>query len=109
MNEGGYTPVMTETDRAAARDLSLRGVRPPAKVPGYEQEQFLGHGAYGEVWVAVNRNSGRKVADQVSTPAAAASTGPASPARWRSFAISSPIATSCNSSRSAGNPIRRTT
>jgi hypothetical protein len=53
---------MGESDRDAARDLSLRGVRPPAKVPGYEQEQFLGHGAYGEVWVAVNRNSGRKVA-----------------------------------------------
>ena len=53
---------MSDADRAAARDLSLRGVRPPVKVPGYEQEQFLGHGAYGEVWVAVNRNSGRKVA-----------------------------------------------
>jgi hypothetical protein len=62
VSDGGYTPLMGEGDRAAARDLSLRGVRPPAKVPGYEQEQFLGHGAYGEVWVAVNRNSGRKVA-----------------------------------------------
>lgn len=59
---GGNTPRMAEADRAAARDLSLRGVRPPAKVPGYDHEQFLGHGAYGEVWVAVNRNSGRKVA-----------------------------------------------
>jgi hypothetical protein len=53
---------MGDDDRAAARELSLRGVRPPVKVPGYEHEQFLGHGAYGEVWVAVNRNSGRKVA-----------------------------------------------
>jgi hypothetical protein len=53
---------MSDEDRASARDLSLRGVRPPAAVPGYEQEEFLGHGAYGEVWVAVNRNSGRKVA-----------------------------------------------
>jgi hypothetical protein len=53
---------MGEEERTAARELSLRGVRPPTKVPGYEQEQFLGHGAYGEVWVAVNRNSGRKVA-----------------------------------------------
>jgi hypothetical protein len=53
---------MGDGDRAAARDLSLRGVRPPVKVPGYEQERFLGHGAYGEVWVAVNPNSGRKVA-----------------------------------------------
>jgi hypothetical protein len=62
VSDGGYTPLMGERERDAARDLSLRGVRPPAKVPGYEQEQFLGHGAYGEVWVAVNRNSGRKVA-----------------------------------------------
>jgi hypothetical protein len=53
---------MGDEDRSAARELSLRGVRPPTKVPGYEREQFLGHGAYGEVWVAVNRNSGRKVA-----------------------------------------------
>ena len=58
----GQTPLMGDTERAVARDLSLRGVRPPVKVPGYDQEQFLGHGAYGEVWVAVNRNSGRKVA-----------------------------------------------
>src|SRR5262245_29463847 len=62
VGDGGQTPVMGEAERAAARELSLRGVRPPAKVPGYEHEQFLGHGAYGEVWVAVNRNSGRKVA-----------------------------------------------
>jgi hypothetical protein len=53
---------MDESMRAAAKELSLRGVNPPVKVPGYEQEQFLGHGAYGEVWVAVNKNSGRKVA-----------------------------------------------
>jgi hypothetical protein len=53
---------MDDEARDAARELSLRGVRPPVKVPGYEQEQFLGHGAYGEVWTATNRNSGRRVA-----------------------------------------------
>jgi eukaryotic-like serine/threonine-protein kinase len=58
----GQTPVMGEADRDAARELSLRGARPPVKVPGYDNEQFLGHGAYGEVWIAVNRNSGRRVA-----------------------------------------------
>ena len=62
MGNDGHTPVMGDTDRDAARELSLRGVRPPARVPGYEQEQFVGHGAYGEVWTAVNRNSGRQVA-----------------------------------------------
>ena len=32
------------------------------EVPGYEFERFLGMGAYGEVWVAVERNTGRRVA-----------------------------------------------
>jgi serine/threonine protein kinase len=62
VSDGGPTPVMGETDHEAARVLSLRGARPPVKVPGYDQEQFLGHGAYGEVWSAVSRNSGVKVA-----------------------------------------------
>src|SRR5690242_19551042 len=57
-----HTPVMSDDDREQARSLSLRGVRPPLHVPGYEQEAFLGHGAYGEVWVGVDSNSGRKVA-----------------------------------------------
>ncbi|MFO0803268.1 MAG: serine/threonine protein kinase [Gemmataceae bacterium] len=60
--DAGHTPVMGEPDREEARSLSLRGVRPPVRVPGYEQESFLGKGAYGEVWVAVDGNSGRKVA-----------------------------------------------
>src|SRR5215212_6860133 len=62
VSDTGLTPVMGEAEIAAARELSLRGARPPVKVPGYDQEQFLGHGAYGEVWTAVNRNSGRRVA-----------------------------------------------
>lgn len=57
-----HTPRMAADDRDQARALSLRGVRPPLRVPGYEQEAFVGHGAYGEVWVAVDSNSGRKVA-----------------------------------------------
>ena len=31
-------------------------------MPGYEPRKFLGAGAYGEVWVAVDRNTGRQVA-----------------------------------------------
>ncbi|MDB5312516.1 MAG: hypothetical protein JWO38_6718 [Gemmataceae bacterium] len=60
--DSGHTPVMGDDDREQARALSLHGVRPPVKVPGYEQEAFIGKGAYGEVWVAVDSNSGRKVA-----------------------------------------------
>jgi hypothetical protein len=45
-----------------SQQLSLFGLRPPLRVPGYEQEQFLGKGSFGEVWKAVDSNSGRRVA-----------------------------------------------
>jgi len=47
--------------RFSAR-LSVQSSRPPAKVPGYEQEVFIGRGAFGEVWKAINSNNGRAVA-----------------------------------------------
>jgi serine/threonine protein kinase len=56
------TPVMDEGDRHVAQELSLQHIRPPIHLPGYEQEKFLGKGAFGEVWVAINSNNGRKVA-----------------------------------------------
>lgn len=56
------TPRMDEADLHEAGLLSLQQSRPPAKVSGYEQEQFLGRGAFGEVWKAVDSNSGRAVA-----------------------------------------------
>ncbi|MDO4575660.1 MAG: protein kinase [Planctomycetia bacterium] len=34
----------------------------PATIPGYTLERFLGSGAYGEVWVATQENTGRRVA-----------------------------------------------
>lgn len=37
-------------------------MQPPTAVPGYEPQDFLGAGAYGEVWVAIDRNTGRRVA-----------------------------------------------
>jgi serine/threonine protein kinase len=56
----------TQTQRGdeqrQARDLSLEPTRPPTEVPGYEPQKFLGAGAYGEVWVAIDRNTGRQVA-----------------------------------------------
>jgi hypothetical protein len=56
------TPVMGPQDCQRSEQLSLQPLRPPTQVPGYEPERFLGRGAYGEVWVAVDCNSGRRVA-----------------------------------------------
>jgi hypothetical protein len=53
---------MDEEARRQAQELSLQQVHPPLRLAGYEQEQFLGKGAFGEVWVAVNSNNGRRVA-----------------------------------------------
>jgi hypothetical protein len=49
-------------ERSRARELSLKRGHPPTPVPGYEPERFLGAGAYGEVWVEIERNTGRRVA-----------------------------------------------
>lgn len=49
-------------ERRQAGELSLRRKRPPGQAPGYEPLEFLGAGAYGEVWVAIDRNTGRRVA-----------------------------------------------
>ena len=35
---------------------------PPAQIPGYELQSFLGRGAYGEVWSARDQKTGRSVA-----------------------------------------------
>jgi serine/threonine protein kinase len=51
-----------DTARRQAQDLSLRPTQPPTSVPGYEIERVLGVGSFGEVWVAVDRNTGRRVA-----------------------------------------------
>jgi serine/threonine protein kinase len=56
------TPVMELPDCQQSEQLSLQPLRPPTQVPGYDPERFLGRGAYGEVWVAVDCNSGRRVA-----------------------------------------------
>ena len=42
--------------------MSLRGAPPPTQIPGYEPHKFLGEGAYGQVWVFLDRNTGRRVA-----------------------------------------------
>jgi hypothetical protein len=49
-------------EQQRSQEMSLRRGYPPAAVPGYDLERLLGVGAYGEVWVAVERNTGRRVA-----------------------------------------------
>ncbi|MCA9189283.1 MAG: protein kinase [Pirellulaceae bacterium] len=57
-----HTQYQSEEARQRASQLSERRTRPPTDVPGYEPLRFLGAGAYGEVWVAVDQNTGRQVA-----------------------------------------------
>lgn len=57
-----HTQHQDEYQQLKAQELSRQRAHPPLELLGYEARQFLGAGAYGEVWVAVDRNTGRKVA-----------------------------------------------
>ena len=57
-----HTEFQSDDAIARAKDLSLQRTKPPADVPGYETQRFLGSGAYGEVWVGVDQTTGRRVA-----------------------------------------------
>lgn len=56
------TQIQGDEEHRKSRRLSLERTQPPTHVPGYEPQKFLGAGAYGEVWVALDRNTGRQVA-----------------------------------------------
>ena len=56
------TQHQSSADLQKTRDLSLEPTRPPASVPGYTLQKFLGSGAYGEVWAAIDKKTGRRVA-----------------------------------------------
>jgi serine/threonine protein kinase len=62
MSSFDRTLAQTDEDLRRARERSLQPTRPPLQVPGYRAERFLGAGAYGQVWVAVDTNTGRRVA-----------------------------------------------
>jgi serine/threonine protein kinase len=57
-----HTQRQSTEDARRAQELSLQHARPPVELPGYEAQRLLGRGAYGEVWVATDRNTGRRVA-----------------------------------------------
>jgi eukaryotic-like serine/threonine-protein kinase len=52
----------TVGEQMRAEELSLRATVPPSQVPGYRLERLLGQGAFGQVWVGSNLNTGRTVA-----------------------------------------------
>lgn len=56
------TQHQSSADLQKTRDLSLEPTRPPADVAGYTLQKFLGSGAYGEVWSAIDQKTGRRVA-----------------------------------------------
>ena len=57
-----FTEQQSSADLQRSKDLSLQRTRPPADVPGYQLDRFIGSGAYGEVWAGLDKNTGRKVA-----------------------------------------------
>lgn len=57
-----HTELQFGNDRLQARELSLRHTHPPARIPGYHLTRFLGSGAFGEVWIGLDRNTGRQIA-----------------------------------------------
>lgn len=57
-----FTEQQGFSEQIEAEKLSLQATRPPAQLPGYLIEKFLGEGAFGQVWVGRDLNTGRKVA-----------------------------------------------
>ncbi|MEM6472189.1 MAG: protein kinase [Planctomycetota bacterium] len=62
MSNDDLTQQQTEGGRFASKKLSMQATAPPADVPGYRLERFLGSGAFGQVWVGRDLNTGRPVA-----------------------------------------------
>ena len=56
------TEDQSEGDRLSSQKLSMQATTPPSEVPGYRLERFLGSGAFGQVWVGCDLNTGRPVA-----------------------------------------------
>ena len=56
------TEYQTAGGQSVSKKLSLEATTPPAEVPGYRLQKFLGAGAFGQVWVGLDLNTGRSVA-----------------------------------------------
>lgn len=56
------TEFQTADGQSTSQKLSMRATTPPSEVPGYRLSRFLGSGAFGQVWVGMDLNTGRDVA-----------------------------------------------
>lgn len=61
------TEVQDTLSQEASRNLSSEAAEPPGSVPGYELLRRIGRGAFGEVWLAAQQNTGKKVAIKLYT------------------------------------------
>jgi serine/threonine protein kinase len=56
------TLVQSDIQQARSKEISSTEIFAEPRLPGYELRHRLGGGAYGEVWLAVQMNTGREVA-----------------------------------------------
>ena len=57
-----FTQQQTVGELRQAERLSLQATVPPAEVPGVRIERLIGQGAFGQVWMGRDLNTGREVA-----------------------------------------------
>lgn len=62
MDNKDLTQYQTAGGESTSKQLSIEATTPPADVPGYQLQQFLGAGAFGQVWTGRDLNTGRSVA-----------------------------------------------
>ncbi|NNE00941.1 MAG: protein kinase [Pirellulaceae bacterium] len=62
VNDENLTQHQTAGAESASKKLSMEATTPPAEVPGYRLQKFLGAGAFGQVWTGQDLNTGRSVA-----------------------------------------------
>ena len=56
------TPEQSPEEQRRSRELSRHAALPPTSIPGVRLIQFLGEGAFGEVWIGEDEKMRRKVA-----------------------------------------------